>query len=76
LINKNTGEKLEITATVELPITDLHHLCFILSDLKCYGSTISSSRNHLSSANEKERSSEKIARRKISFSTYKMHFFF
>jgi hypothetical protein len=29
-------------------------MCFILSDLKCYVSATSSSRNHLWSANEKE----------------------
>ncbi len=31
-----------------------YHMCFILSDLKCYVSATSSSRNHLWSANEKE----------------------
>ncbi len=30
----------------------LHHMCFILSDLQCYGSSTSSSRNHLWSAKE------------------------
>jgi hypothetical protein len=32
----------------------LHHMCFILSDLKCYESTTSSFRNHLWSAKEKK----------------------
>jgi len=32
----------------------LHHMCFNLSDLKCYGSSASCSRNHLWSAEEKE----------------------
>jgi hypothetical protein len=41
-----------------LPMTEhlfiSYHMCFILSDLKCNGSTTSSSRNHLGSANGKE----------------------
>jgi hypothetical protein len=48
-------------------------MCFNLSDFKCYGSTTSSFKNDLS--NVKERSNEKIARIKISFPTYKTHFF-
>jgi len=31
-----------------------YHMCFILSDLKCYVSVTSSSRNHIWSAKEKE----------------------
>jgi hypothetical protein len=31
-----------------------HHMCFILSDLRCYGSATSSSRNHVWSAKEKD----------------------
>jgi len=31
-----------------------YHMCFILSDLKCYGSVTPSSRNHLESAKEKK----------------------
>jgi len=42
----------------------VHHVCFILSDLKCYGSAISSFINHLWSANEK------ITRRIINFPTF------
>jgi hypothetical protein len=51
-------------ASVDWPITNClpmtehlfisYHMCFILSDLKCKGSTTSSSRNHLGSANDKE----------------------
>jgi hypothetical protein len=33
---------------------NLPHLCFILSDLKCYGSATSRSRNHLWSEKENE----------------------
>jgi len=47
-------------------------MCFILSDLKCYGSVTSSSRNHFWSANDKEQ--WKIVK-KISFPTYKTCFF-
>jgi len=52
-------------------ISDLCHLCFILSDLKCYGNITSSSRIHLWNANEKEQ-----WKKRISFPTYQMHFFF
>jgi len=31
-----------------------HHMCFILSDLKCYGSASLSSRNHFWKAKENE----------------------
>ncbi len=46
-------------------------MCFILSDLKCYGNTTLSFRNHL--LNVKERSNQKITR-EIKFPTYKTHF--
>jgi hypothetical protein len=49
-------------------------MCFILSNLKCYGSLTSCSINHLWRA--KERISEKIARWKISFSAYRTLFYF
>jgi hypothetical protein len=49
-------------------------MCFIFSDLKCYLSAISGSRNHLWSAKEKEW--WKNNKEKKSFSTYKTCFFF
>jgi hypothetical protein len=66
---------LPLPITTVSPITslDLHHLCFISSDLKCYGSATSSFRNHLWSANEKEQ--WKNSKEKKSFPTHKMHFF-
>jgi hypothetical protein len=49
-------------------------MCFVFSDLKCYLSAISGSRNHLWSAKEKEW--WKNNKEKKSFSTYKKCFFF
>jgi len=49
-------------------------MCFILSDLKCYESITSSSRNHLWNAKEKG-VNEKNKENK-SFLAYKMFFFF
>ncbi len=53
---------------------DLHHLCFILSDLKWYWSSTSSYRNHLFEVQMK-RSNEKNKKKKISFSTHKRFLF-
>jgi hypothetical protein len=62
-----------------LPMTEqrllyLHHMCFISSDLKCYGHTASCSRNHLWSAEDKN--NEKITRQKKAFQLTKCIFFF
>jgi hypothetical protein len=40
-----TAGRVELPTTDHYPITK--HLCFILSDLKCYGSATSRSRNRL-----------------------------
>jgi hypothetical protein len=48
--------QLLITLKIYIFINDLylHHMCFILNDLKCYGNVISSSKNHFGSAKENE----------------------
>jgi hypothetical protein len=54
---------------------DLCHLCFILSDLKCYGSAMSSSKSNFWSANEKEKWKNSKKKNKLS-NLQNMFFFF
>jgi hypothetical protein len=51
----------------------LHHMCFILSDLKCYGRLPQALK--IIFEVRRKRNNEKTTRRKISFPTYKMSFF-
>ncbi len=75
--NNINKAKLPITKITALSLNiylDLCHLCFILSDLKCYGSAISSSRNHFWSAKEKEK--WKNSKKKNKLSNLQTMFFF
>ncbi len=54
-------------------------MCFILSDLKCYGNATSSFKNQALKTIfevQRKRSNEKITKGKINFPTYKTYFFF